>query len=630
MMTFTFCVLAAAMALSVTSSEARANTEAGRVEYVIDLMNARTQTVDITLNIRGWKGDTIDVHLPVWRPGRYEVLDTAGTIRSIRARGKGMRELKMEKVAKSSWRIETDGSDFISVTYTVFANQVDNRTRHVDDTHAFLSGSSVFLFVHELRNAPIEIAVRAPEGWKIASGLDTAPGNPNILIARDYDVLADSPLEIGLHETFTYEVDGVPHELVFWGKSPTDPKPFLDDFARFTKTQRDVFGSLPYNRYVFITHIGPNMRGGTEHLNSTIIQARPDIFTDRKRYESFLSLASHELFHTWNVKQMRPAGLKPYDYMRENYTKLLWVAEGTTNYYDTLMITRAGIITPDAYLGMLAGTLAGELTRPGRTVQSLEDSSFDAWIKFNKPTPDSVNSTVNFYTRGEIVNFTIDAEIRRVTDNKKSLDDAMRLLYERYPYDGPHYTTEDLFAIFREVSGVDFTEFHRAHVAGTQDPDIDRALDTYGLRLIRGGANSESHPDGTKGYVGLEVTGGDDSMEVSAVLTDGDAYTAGVQAGDRIKSVNGEPTGPAAFTTVLNSAEEGTSLELKISRRGRELNIPVKVTRRPAGEWTIERDERATDNKKAAYEAWLGAKWPAPKADPQPADSGGTTRVPRF
>lgn len=630
MMTLSFCVLAAAIAIGVTSNESRGSEDSGRVEYVIDLMNAKTQTVDITFNVRGWKGDTLDVHLPVWRPGRYEVLDTAGTIRSIRARGKGMRELKMDKVAKSSWRIETGGSDFISVTYTVFANQVDNRTRHVDDTHAFLSGSSVFLFVHELRNAPIEVAVRAPEGWKIASGLEASPTNPNILLAPDYDVLVDSPLEIGFHDTFTYEVDGVPHQIVFWGKSPENPTPFLEDFARFTRAQRDVFGSFPYKRYVFITHIGPNMRGGTEHLNSTIIQARPDIFTDRKRYESFLSLASHELFHTWNVKQMRPAGLKPYDYMRENYTKLLWVAEGTTNYYDTLMITRAGLISANDYLGMLAGTMSTELTRPGREVQSLEDSSFDAWIKFNKPTPDAANSTVNFYTRGEIVNFTIDAEIRRLTDNAKSLDHAMRLLYERYPYDGPHYTTESLLAIFRELTGTDFTEFRRNHVAGTQDPDVDRALETYGLRLIRGGVESEAHPDGTKGYVGLEVSGSGDVMDVTAVLTDGSAYAAGVQAGDRVTSVNGEAIGSAAFTTLLNSSSDKSVLQLIITRRGRELTIPVTVDRRPAGDWKIERVENPTASQKKAYEQWLGSPWPESKPKPQPENSPSPARAPRF
>ncbi|MFZ4573784.1 MAG: M61 family metallopeptidase, partial [Phycisphaerales bacterium] len=465
MITAFLLVLAGLLSLAAVATPALGQSPGARVEYIVDLANPQTQTVDITLNIRGWTADSIDVHLPVWRPGRYEVLDPAGTIRSISAKGKDGRPIAIEKHAKSSWRISSGAAGFVSIKYTVYANAINNRTRHVDDTHAFLSGSCVFLYVHELRNSPIEVAIKAPEGWKVASGLDAAPGIPNVLVCPDYDTLVDSPLEIGLHDTLTYTVDGIPHDIVFWGGTPSDPEPFLRDFAKFTKVQKDIFGGFPYKRYVFITHIGPAMSGGTEHLNSTVIQAKPAIFDDPTRFRSFLGLASHELFHTWNVKQFRPEGLKPYDYDRENYTKLLWVAEGCTNYYDSVCLVRAGVLPPKDYLHELAKVMKSELTRPGRNLQSLEDSSFDAWIKFNKVSPDSVNSTVSFYTRGEILNLTLDAEIRRATGNKKSLDDVMRLLYQRFPLNAPAYTTADLLAIYKELTGVDFAPFHAKHVA---------------------------------------------------------------------------------------------------------------------------------------------------------------------
>jgi predicted metalloprotease with PDZ domain len=611
MTTTLLVLLAGILALSAVAAPARAQASTARVEYVIDLANPQTQTVDITLNIRGWPSDTLEVHLPVWRPGRYEVLDPAGTIRSISAKGNNSTPLAIEKYAKSSWRIATGNSGVVSVKYTVFANAVNNRTRHVDDTHAFLSGSSVFLYVHELRNNPIEIAVKAPDGWKIASGLEPTPGLPNILTAPDYDTLVDSPLEIGIHDTITYTVDGVPHDIVFWGGSPSNPEPFLRDFAKFTKVQKDLFGSFPYKRYVFITHIGSGMRGGTEHLNSTIIQATPAIFDDPDRFSSFLGLASHELFHTWNVKQFRPEGLKPYDYSRENYTKLLWVAEGCTNYYDSVSLVRAGILKPENYLAQFAGVVKGELTRPGRALQSLEASSFDAWIKFNKATPDSVNSTVSFYSKGEVLNFTLDAELRRLSRNAKSLDDVMRILYERFPLSGPAYTTADLLSIYKELTGADFTEFHAKYIAGTEDPDVDAAFAVFGLELTRGTSST--------GSLGLDVKNNDDGLLVSAVRTDGPAYLAGVNADDVITAINGEKLNESKLNELLAAASADTELTLTISRRGKDRAIAIRVQEVPSGDWSLSHVSSPTPEQRAAYEHWLRASWPAPKSPESPA-----------
>lgn len=636
MTTTLLLILAFLLALGASAAPSLGQTsQDARVEYVVNLAQPQTQTVEITMNVRGWKGETMDVHLPVWRPGRYEVLDPAGSIRSIIARGGDGKPLAIEKFAKSSWRVTTRNSSVVRVTYTLYANAINNRTRHVDDTHAFLSGSSVFLFVHELRNNPIELAVKAPDGWKIASGLEPAPGVPGVLLSPDYDTLVDSPLEIGLHDTYVYEVDGVRHEIVFWGGSPKDPAPFLRDFALITKAQKDIFGKFPHSRYVFLTHIGPGMRGGTEHVNSTVIQARPAILNDAAAYRGFLGLVSHEFFHTWNVKQFRPEGLKPYDYMKENYTKLLWVAEGTTNYFDTLVLTRCGLTSPDDFLSLLATTLKTELSRPGREVQSLEASSFDAWIKFNKNSPDSINSTVNFYTRGEMINFVLDAEVRRLTSNAKSLDDFVRTLYERFPLAGrASYTTSDVLTILKELSGADFTEFHARFIAGTEDPDVDAALATYGLELLRADAPTEKDPEaGTCGYVGLDLRSEGEEMVVTAVRTDGSAYLAGVNADDKITAVNGTKMNADAFARLLAGADAESDMVLTIDRHEQARTITVRAERRPSGDWKIIRSPGATDAQKAAYSKWLRAEWPAPQptAPSSPAaDPAPDTRPSRF
>jgi predicted metalloprotease with PDZ domain len=600
-----------AFLLASMTSASGALAPGARVEYTIELDKPQTQTVTITMIVRGWKGDTLDVHLPVWRPGRYEVLDPAGTIREFSVLSGSSQKLAFEKVNKSSWRIQTANASVIRVRYTIYANAISNRTRHVDDTHAYLSGSTVFLYVHELRDQPVEITVKAPANWKVATGLEPAPSVPNVFTAADYDTLVDSPFEIGLHETYTYTVDGVPHEIVIWGTQPDDPDKLTSDFAKITKVQKDLFGSFPYSRYVFLTHIAPDLGGGTEHLNSTIIQARPQIYDESDRYDRFMGLVSHELFHTWNVKQFRPHGIKPYDYQLENYTTLLWLAEGTTTYYDSLMVARAGVISADTYLKGLADTFKGELTRPGRARQSLEDSSFDAWIKFNKTTPDSINSTVSFYSRGELINFVLDARIRNLTNGTKSLDDLMRALYEKFPASAGPYATQDVLSILQSITGTDFTDFHARHIAGTEDPDVDAALADFGLLLIRAPKPTEDDPGtGETSYLGIEFKDADTKLSITSVREDGPAYLAGLNVDDTIAAINGQAMNSEDLEAMLEAGSTDP-IAFEIKRRGRTLTINVTPELRSTSDWSIERMQDPSPAQRQAYEAWLHSDWPS-------------------
>lgn len=616
---FALACCAAGMAIGQTPAgrEPSEPRKAGRIEYLIDIENPATQTCDITMTVRGWTGESLDVHLPVWRPGRYEVLEPAGTIRTMAATdGKG-KKLPIEKVAKSSWRVTTGGNSVVRIKYTLYANALNNRTRHIDDTHAFLSGSTVFLFVHELRAAPIEVVVNAPKGWEIATGLERSPSVPNILIAPDYDTLVDSPLEIGEHEVLRYEVEGVPHEIVIWGSFPVNAvvtrDQMLADFAKFTKVQHDLFGAFPYTRYVFLTHIGAGMGGGTEHVNSTIIQTKPDNFTDKGRYRNFLGLACHELFHTWNVKQFRPEGLKPYDYLRENYTKLLWVAEGTTTYYDTLLLVRAGLTKPDEYLESLAENMRSEANRPGRLVQSLEESSFDAWIKFNRATPDSANSTVSFYSKGELVNFLLDMELRKRTGNKRSLDSVMKMLYERYPLSGPAYSTDDLKAILAEIGKGSYEEFFSKYVSGTEELDVDIALAAAGLELMRQKAPDIDGEDATPAktpFLGLTLKDVETVAVVSAVQSDGPASKAGVMVDDQVMALNGRRLRAADLDTHLQGLGVDEAATLLVFRRDAIRTIEIRPEMRAQEKWSIKRVDGASDEQKTIYTSWLGQAWP--------------------
>ncbi len=498
------------------------------VTYTVTLDRPQMQMVDIAATFPDVLGTSLEVALPVWRPGKYAILDAAGTVRDVRASyvpagsdGSAAREAPIVKKDKSTWRISLpprSASDAppheVTVSYRVYANSLADRTRHVDDSHAFLSGSAVFMYAEAFRDRPVRVVVDAPEGWRTATGLSADPAGGGAFLRESYDVLVDSPLEIGLHDVVTFEVGGVEHEVAAWppGRLARDAGEMTADFAAIVRAQQAIFGDLPYDRYVYILHLAPGLRGGTEHLNSFVAQAAPGTLEDDGRYRGFLGLISHEHFHTWNVKRLRPADLKPYDYRRENYTSLLWVVEGTTSYYDDLCLVRASrgdgrpLLDEDEHLDRLSEMINDERARPGGAVQSLAESSFDAWIKFSRPTPDSVNSTVSFYSRGALVSLLLDLEVRARTGGRVSLDDVMRELYRRFPLDGPGYTAADMLKILEELTGTGFSGFFDEHISRPSSLPIERVAGAVGLELVFDAEEDEGGSPAQEAYLGLRLS----------------------------------------------------------------------------------------------------------------------------
>ncbi len=610
-MSLTLGVLAFLAASFATFASAAADRVAAspRVEYSVSLESRHEQLVDIEMRVRDWAEPTLQVHMPIWRPGRYEVLESAGGVRSLDAVDASGATLQVEKTEKATWTIATPARGDVTIRYRLHANSINNRTRHVDDTHAFLSGASVFLYCHERRNDPLTVTLRLPEGWRIACGMDAIPSDPSTLTASDYDQLVDSPIEAGIHTTRTLEIEGAPHEFVFWGRTDVVPESLYEEAARIVRVQHALFGSFPHRRYVFMTHIGPGMGGGTEHVNSTIMQAKPTAFDSPKDRRNFLALLSHEFFHTWNVKQFRPEGLKPYRYQRENYTKLLWVAEGTTSYYDELLCVRAGAWKPSHYLESLAKLIEEETTRPGAKVQSLESSSFDSWIKFNKPTPDGVNSTVSFYSKGALVSFMLDAAIRRDSGNAKTLDDLMRLLNQRFPLASPgSYTTADLLAMLRELTGKDYAPFFASYVGGTAPIDATEALATFGLEW----KPEESKADDEKpsrAWLGIDVRDAEGTAQVSSVRADGPGAAAGLMVDDQLVALDGFRLRASEMDARLKRLTPGTRVTLTFFRRDALRTVELTAGEKPTQGRKLTRVKEPTPAQKAAYEQWLGQPW---------------------
>jgi len=571
------------------------------IEYTVSLNAPQTQTFQVKMLVRNVSSPTLEVALPVWRQGRYAVLNPAGTVRSVSAGTTSNRALAIHKADKTTWKIATEGAPEVVIRYTVYANSLNDRTRHVDDTHAFLSGATVFMYVPNRRSDPVLVRLEAPSNWEIASGLDAASDDARTLLASDYDVLIDSPIEIGIHERATFDVDGKRHDIVVWGDVPFDSDRLERDFSKIIRAEAAIFGGLPYERYVFLVHLAPGLSGGTEHLNSTIIQMPPHAL--ETQYKVVLSLAAHEMFHTWNVKRLRPAALRNIDLARENYTDLLWLCEGTTSYYDELILVRAGLEEPDLYLKKVTETIYQRRARPGTLVQSLAESSFDAWIKFNNPNPDDANATVSYYEGGAMASLLLDLEMRRRTHNRASLDTLMRAMYEAFPASGPGFTTENLVETINRLTNSKFDGFFQNYISGAADYPFEELFPVVGLDMI-------PTFTGARAYAGLIMQELNGACVVKSVLSDGPAYAAGVNGGDEVVTLNGRKFKAAEINPHFEQTmAPGDTVWLQVMRRNRLRRIDFTLGTKPNPRWELRKVASPSPEQRANYESWLGCSF---------------------
>jgi predicted metalloprotease with PDZ domain len=571
------------------------------IEYTVLLDAPQTQTIRVRMRIRSVAAKPFDVALPVWRQGKYAVINPASTVRSVTAQSESGKALSITKTDKTTWRIEAGGAAEVVVTYTIYANSLNDRTRHVDDTHAFLSGATVFMYVPDRRNDAIAVHLDAPADWRVACGLKHEAGKPRTLLAPDYDTLIDSPIEVGLHQALCFEVEGKPHDIAVWGDPDFDSERLERDFAKIIKAEAAIFGDLPYERYVFILHVAPGLRGGTEHLNSTVMQVPQRAFEDEGQYKALLSLTAHEMFHTWNVKRLRPAALRNIDLSKENYTDLLWFCEGTTSYYDELVPVRAGFETPEGYLQTLAESIYQRRARPAMRVQSVAEASFDAWIKFGNANPDDVNSSVSYYDTGSLISLLLDLELRKRSGNKASLDTLMHEMYKNFPSEGPGFTMRDLIDTATRLGGLSFDHFFSHYIYSANRLPFEDLFETVGLEMI-------PKDNAPHAYIGLLLQDDNSACMVRSVLSDGPAFLAGVNPGDEVVSMNGRRFKAADLMAFVDKQmTPGETVWLQVLRRNRlrriEFNLETKLNPR----WNIKRVAAPTAAQKEAYASWLGS-----------------------
>ncbi|MCY7353164.1 MAG: PDZ domain-containing protein [Cytophagaceae bacterium] len=600
-------LLAIIVLLSLTLDVARAQhpMSSPAISYVLSMPQPQTHFFEVELRLSNLNEATLkkqgffDVKMPVWTPGSYLVREYAKNMEGFVARS-GAVMLNSQKISKNTWRIQYTGQPEVRVFYKVYAYELTVRTSFLDAEHGYVNGASMFVYVPQFKDAPATLTVRPFTGWNVVStALVKAVGADFTYPISNYDVLVDSPLEIGTHRVLRFEASGVPHEVAQFGETKYDEKRLLTDYKRVTETAASIIGEHPCKNYTFIVHHLPVGGGGLEHQNSTSLQTSRTAYATEAGYIGFMGLVAHEYFHLWNVKRIRPKALGPFDYDNENYTHLLWVAEGITSMYDNYILRRSGLTTPEKYLEDVAGDINGTENAPGGRVQSLTESSWDAWIKYYRPNENSPNSTISYYTKGAVIATLLNLEIMHSTNGDKSFDDVMRLLWnEYYKKQGLGFTDDEMQKAVETIAGHSLDDFFRSYIWGTDAIDYNRYFGYVGCRLMDYNARN------TEPFLGVNTSGATGKLTVSGVVRDSPAWKDGLSAGDEIISVDGVRVSDDVNKLLL-AKKPGDVVTVQVSRAGLMKTLPVTLTNNPKKTFKIERVPNATATQEMLYKKWL-------------------------
>jgi len=489
------------------------------------------------------------------------------------------------------------------VTYQVYANELSVRTNDLNDRHAHWNNVALLMYPEGQLKTPSTLRVVPFGDWKVATGLPEVAGSPNTFRAENFDVLYDSPVEVGTFKTLSFVVRNVPHRIVIDGVGNFDPERLQRDIQKIVETQVAMMGDLPYRDYTFILHADIRNDGGLEHLNSTSLIVERHSFRPESRWKDFLNLVSHEFFHVWNVKRIRPDALGPFDYTRENYTKLLWVAEGLTEYYGLLLLRRAGLLTDQEFLERMSSGIETVQTRPGRFEMSIEEASFDAWIKHYRQDENSVNSQISYYDKGQLVGMLLDLEIRRLTAGAKSLDDVMRYLNTEFYKKNRNYTPEDFQRAAELIAGARLESFFARYVRGRDELDYNAALSTVGLQM---GAGSQPVPGPVRPEFGADLAQEGDRLMIRRLYSGTAAYDQGLNVGDQIVALDGIRVNQQLFLTKLAEKRPGDLLTLTLFRDDDLRLFVIKLGSRAATDYRILPVKQPTPEQTKQRSGWLG------------------------
>jgi predicted metalloprotease with PDZ domain len=573
-----------------------------RFHYTVAMPEPASHLFEVTLHIAATTAlpASLLLKMPVWTPGSYLVREYARHVQNFVAIAPTGVPLSWQKQGKNSWQVETGGVPAITLQYRVYANELSVRTNHLDSSHGYFNGAALFFYSPGYETCPIHVTIAPPyPSWHVTTPLAAVPHTTNTFLAPNFDTLVDSPFEIGTHAVYTFEVANKPHQFAVWGNGNLVPASLIADVQRIIQVAAELFEGLPYDRYLFLLHLTGQGFGGLEHKTSCSLIYQRFGFQNREKYQRFLQLVAHEFFHLWNVKRIRPKALEQVDYNQENYTPSLWFSEGTTSYYDLLIPLRAGLYDAHTYLSELSREVSRYLTTPGRLVQPLSESSFDAWVKLYRQDANSPNSQVSYYLKGEMVSLLLDLLIRAKHQNRRSLDDVMRQMWQHFGKSETGFTPQQLQDTISEIAGTDLSEFFQRYLHTVEELPFDDYLYPFGLCL-------QAEGDGTP-YLGLVAKSERGQDWIKFVETGSPAGQAGINGGDELLALNGIRVSADHLSDRLRDFQPGDTVQLAVFHHDELLICPVTLAKPRPTRYQIALIEQLSPEQIELLQGWLGA-----------------------
>jgi predicted metalloprotease with PDZ domain len=575
------------------------------VNYKIKITNATQHLAEVQVEFPKVREQVLDVQLPVWRAGRYDVLNFGKNIRQFSATSGAGTHLKFTKTDKGTWQVRTIPGESVLVKYEMYANALGDRTHHIDDTHAYLNASGVMMYAAPFRQHKVSVQLDVPPTWKSRSGMEKSQCD-HCFVAPNYDTLIDSPIETGEHEFYSFEYDARSFELVIWGRGNHDGKKIAADLKKIVAETKKTMGDWPFKkRYLFIIHATDGLSGATEHINSTVITRKRWNFIDRRDYLGLLSTSAHEFVHTWNVKAYRAKEMSPYHFQSENYNHLLWISEGHTSYFNDLILLRAGLMMREEFFDNRAKDLLAYQHQPGRFYQSAAESSFDAWIDQNG-SERAKNASVNIYTKGRLLALMMDIALRDQTKGEKGLEHLHQYLYAHHRVEQGGFSAEDVRRGLKVVSGHDWNTWWTDYVDGMHELPLTAMYQSIGMYIViepgKDALQKEEY------FTGLKFRETSDDVLITEVERDSPAWHAGLVAGDTIAAVNGL----RVFARDVNEKLwlfQKLPLKLHVFRREELREMALTPLRQAKGKAKLNTVANLSSDQKMLNEQWLGIAW---------------------
>lgn len=568
--------------------------------YTVKMENPEWHFFQVELVCSGIIKDAIDFKMPVWTPGYYQRMDYAKNVKNFSATDAAGRDLKWEKTTDNSWRVFSNNIPMVKLFYEIKTERAFVASPYLDENRGYILPAGVFFHIDKMISHPVQVTVVPHSKWnRVATGLDSLSGKKFTYTAPDFDILYDSPLLAGnLEELPAFKVKGVTHRFIGYRLGEFDRANFMVDLKKIVDESVKIFGHIPYKHYTFIA-IGPGA-GGIEHLNNTTFGFNGNGLNNRENYIRTLHFLAHEYFHHYNVKRIRPAELGPFDYDNGSRTRMLWLSEGFSVYYEYLVVKRAGISTDEELFEALRRNIAAVENKPGRLYQTLEQASYDTWSDgpFGR-TGDEVNKTISYYDKGPAVGLLFDLKIRQVTGNKKSLDDVMRLLYQEYYLKKKRgFTDVELRKAFETIAGT-FIAPEFEFVTTTRQPDYTTYLGYAGLII------DTALKELPGAWAGFTVREREDSVFISSVEWESPAWNAEIRRGHVLLQINNIKATASLVNQTISSAKPGDNITLTVSVNNTPKKTEIILGKKTERTFTFTPVSNPSILQKQILENWL-------------------------